>query len=86
MRLIDADALMDSLTDNLPEGGVLYRIPLNAVDKAPTVDAVPVVRCRDCKFCCTGIMGPWCGLADGMLVISPNAFCSLGDRKEVSGT
>ena len=47
-----------------------------------TVDAVPVVRCRDCQFCCTGIMGPWCSLADGMLVISPDAFCSYGVRRE----
>lgn len=86
MRLIDADALMDRLTDNLPEGGVLYRIPPGAVDEAPTMDAVPVVRCRDCQFCCTGVMGPWCSLSDGMLVISPDAFCSYGRRKEEIGT
>lgn len=85
MRLIDADALMDSLIDNLPEGGVLYCIPPGAVDRAPTVDAVPVVRCRDCKFFNTDV-DPWCLLVGGLLAPSPDAFCSLGERKEVSGT
>lgn len=50
-----------------------------------TVDAVPVVRCRDCKFFNTDA-GPWCLLVGGLLTPSPEAFCSLGDRKEVSGT
>lgn len=48
MRLIDADALWDELTEDLEDGDVLYRIPPYAIDDAPTVDAVPVVRCRDC--------------------------------------
>lgn len=45
MRLIDADALMESLYDELGEGEVLYRIPPDAVDSAPTVDAV-VLPCN----------------------------------------
>lgn len=53
------------------------------VSAAPSVEGVvQVVRCRDCRFCCTGVMGPWCSLSDGMLVISPDAFCSYGRRKE----
>lgn len=48
MRLIDADKLVDALYDN--EFATLC--PLDEVsgviDEAPTVDAVPVVRCRDC--------------------------------------
>lgn len=81
MRLIDADALMDSLIDELPEGGVLYRIPPDAVDKAPTVDAVPVIRCRDCVFFCTK-GDPWCLLTEGLLSPSPGSFCSYGKKKE----
>ena len=46
MRLIDADALMDELLEKLPKGAVFYRIPPNAIENAPTVDAVPVVRGR----------------------------------------
>ena len=50
MRLIDADALWDELTEDLEDGDVLYRIPPNAIGDAPTVDAVPVVRCKECRF------------------------------------
>lgn len=87
MRLIDADRLDYTVPPDphyLTEE--LTLVLKNAVDKAPTVDAVPVVRCRDCQFCCTGVMGPWCSLSDGMLVISPDAFCSYGRRKEEIGT
>ena len=57
---------------------------------APTVDAVPVVRCADCKWfqCNTRPDGylpngvdeyecrHWCGWCD------PTDFCSYGERKE----
>ena len=50
MRLINADKLVDMLYDN--EFAALC--PLDEVsgviDACPTVDAVPVVRCRECKF------------------------------------
>lgn len=49
MRLIDADALYDELYENMGEDEVLDRIPPCYVDNAPTVDAVPVVRCRECE-------------------------------------
>ena len=44
MRLIDADALMESLCDELGEDEVLYRIPPDAIDEAPTIEAAPVVH------------------------------------------
>ena len=58
-RLIDADEAIDyvnalitvhryyhprSTTENFPISEVIARI-----NEVPTVDAVPVVRCRDCK-------------------------------------
>lgn len=49
MRLIDADALMNRVCENLRDGDVLDRIPPCFVDDAPTVDAVVVTRCKDCK-------------------------------------
>lgn len=46
MRLIDADALVKALN----ESGVPYRADVQEVlDAQPTVDAVPVVRCKDCR-------------------------------------
>lgn len=48
MRLIDADALkkaFDFDSDVELEVGVVQF----GIDNAPTVEAVPVVRCKDCK-------------------------------------
>lgn len=44
-RLIDAEALLDKLNiRDLP-----IRLTFEILE-APTIDAVPVVRCRECKF------------------------------------
>ena len=81
MRLIDADARMDRLAEGLADGEVLYRIPPDAVDKAPTVDAVPVVRCRDCVFFCAE-GDPWCLLDAGLFSPLPDSFCSFGAKRK----
>lgn len=89
MRLIDADKLVDMLYDN--EFAALC--PLDEVsgviDACPTVDAVPVVRCKDCKH-----LRVWnrkdiyafCPKTN--IVFLPfdkdtrTFFCSLGERKD----
>ena len=55
MRLIDADWVLDHLKSYEPSdeewivtGGTALRLIHNAVDNAPTVDAVVVTRCKDC--------------------------------------
>ena len=45
MRLIDADALMDEANSD----GAYGYVDAKQISEAPTVDAVPVVRCRECK-------------------------------------
>ena len=45
MRLIDADAFLERMSRTDRFFGVVYDI-----NDAPTVDAVPVVRCKDCKY------------------------------------
>ena len=47
MRLIDADALIDSMS--LSDYGAETEA-LETIAKAPTIDAVEVVRCKDCKY------------------------------------
>lgn len=42
-RLIDADALLKYKSDH-------ETISTHLIYNAPTVDAVPVVRCKDCKY------------------------------------
>lgn len=89
MRLIDADTLMEKEYSRLREGEVLHRIPPSHVDAAPTIDAVPVVRCRECKHARKSEEAfdfdgetPLCECA---YMTQPNRwheFCSWGKRKE----
>ena len=45
MRLVDADSLMEKATSD----GAYGYVDAKQISEAPTVDAVPVVRCRDCQ-------------------------------------
>ena len=81
MRLIDADkfilALMDAALSSVDEDTIL-----DLVDSVPTVDAVPVVRCKDCAH--RTEMGN-CGHPrhHGILPSAyPYDFCSYGARKD----
>ena len=53
-----------------------------ALAEAPTIDAVPVVRCKDCKhWTVDGLGHPWCdSWADYQY--HENVFCSYGERKD----
>lgn len=48
MRLIDADRLIDEFEDTIGNPISRTRLKLQ-VQNQPTVDAVEVVRCEDCK-------------------------------------
>ena len=45
------------------------------LDKFPTIDAVPVVRCKDCKH---RFEDSWCEYVDD----DDNFYCARGERKE----
>lgn len=79
MRLIDADkfvlALMDASLSSTDEDTIL-----DLVDTCQTVDAVPVVRCKDCAH----LYGSMCA-ACGLLLRRPDEFCSRGERKDGAG-
>ena len=87
MRTIDADALMKTVFNDvvLVDGEVkgVGLILAETVDNAPTIDAVPVVRCRECNHCdpenyhCDHPMGTAAPLRR-----KPDDFCSYGERKE----
>ena len=87
MRTIDADKLVDMLYDN--EFAALC--PLDevsgVVDAFPTVDAVPVVRCKDCKYSCKDrngrtCEGYWYELSEFAVPVEDDGFCSYGERKD----
>lgn len=84
MRLIDADKAIEATWEQ-----PTYTDPLNVLTEVrdrirelPTVDAVPVIRCRDCKFLrLTGTV--WkCQNRLVMMLCEPNDYCSRAERKE----
>lgn len=88
MRLIDADALIEKEYSWLRDGDVLWSIPPSHIDLAPTIDAVPVVRCQECKHL-NVINNPklYAHCPKTNTVFLPfdldtrEHFCSLGERK-----
>lgn len=99
MRLIDADLLSEAIHDNVPapydDASWAKENCLYEIDMAQTVDAVPVVRCRECKhFRHYGktslfingknIKAGWCQRRisyDEEYRMTANDFCSYGERK-----
>lgn len=91
MRTIDADKLVDMLYDNEFASLCPLDEVSGVVDACPTVDAVPVVRCKDCER--------WdddpdsYGRDDGLKgkcmksfeTMCADDFCSYGERKDGGG-
>lgn len=94
MRLIDADALYKKFlhlyeTDKKATGANAYDLCAMLTEDAPTIDAVPVVRCKDCKhsttFHHTGNM--YCGLHENHhFLTDAYGFCHKGERRCDNGT
>lgn len=80
MRLIDVDDLIDFIDmghlRNPLESCFSERDVVCMLESRPTVDAVPVVRCRECKH-----LG-FCGDATNLEVMGFYGYCSRGERKE----
>lgn len=86
MRLGDLDALYQRVKRSTASKTVKVLAEV-IINTAPIIDAVPVVRCRECKH--------WTGVALGMrckwysfppnawVYSQPDDFCSRGQRKEV---
>lgn len=97
MRLIDADRLNKPIyaeEDNITGSGMSYDeicgyndgidIAWNKIDQASTIDAVPVVRCKDCIKRYDTDECPMCFLIEGKYYeyTNGNGFCDRGERKE----
>ena len=96
-RLIDANALIKEAN---AEGAYGY-VDAKQIADAPTIDAVEVLRCRECKYWCDedgklqrsdGVLFARCKvhnyLIDGRHTgwcPSENDFCSCGERKGGDG-
>ena len=89
MRLIDADYLVEYWK---PDGGRMFDADyfIWTVEHAPTVDAVPVIRCKDCKYYEPDLYAnPW-GVCchwgwivnDTGHTVAENGYCYRAERKE----
>ena len=87
MRLIDADRLSEAIYDNVPapyeDASWAKEDCLAEIEAAQTVDAVPVVRCRECDHkIYDGNGGPYCLQLEMYLNKELDFFCKYGERKE----
>lgn len=88
MRLIDADALCRRVGAvyriakgcGASEIAVFYKALQEEVEHTKTVDAVEVVRCKDCKYL---MFSDMYGECENLLrIVRPDDFCNEGERKE----
>ena len=99
MGLIDADRLSEAIYDNVPapyeDASWAKENCLAEIEAAQTVDAVPVVRCRECKHHRDKNEQEQQYLVEDILICTspdatndcwnavwPDHFCSYGERKE----
>lgn len=89
MRMIDADTAKQTYTADLFDTEEDFERVNDIFDYAPTVDAVVVVRCKDCKHLCVWNrkdIYAFCPKTN--IVFLPfdkdtrTFFCSLGERKD----
>ena len=96
MRLIDGDAILkaDENSDKALVLGsgksleIAYALLKKKVADAPTIDAMVVTRCKDCKHKgwvqepCHGKSVDYCKVWDCTLRDLESTFCSYGERKD----
>lgn len=82
-RLIDANALTKYTVEFLDSKCEQIKVDIafwSDIENAPTVDAVEVVRCKDCKrYSQSGLCNLYLSVSHEM---KPDDFCSYGERRE----
>ena len=86
MRLIDIEdvALLKTVTD----GGLSAKALWRRIIRQPPVDAVPVIRCKDCKFSkayyhgSESNLGMFTYLCTQGLCKNADDYCSRAERKD----
>lgn len=98
-RLIDADALDEKLSALMEKYAAMGRVEVandysfvsTVLMMAPTIDAVPVVRCRECKQFNTATAMTYykdgahirlCGCERMCQLRRDDDYCSYGERRE----
>lgn len=91
-RLIDANEILKSEHQHYDYMADEYYVLVRDIENAPTVDAEPVVRCKDCKFFDHSDFGKgeeyWCThfvSTDDTIhchKVIEDDFCSWGESRE----
>ena len=95
-RMIDADALIKKFQSDKEYfdkvGDTTFAMAaigvIHDIEDAPTIDAVSVVRCKDCMFSkvyqndSSGVMGRFCEAFTQVRMVTDDDYCSYGERKE----
>lgn len=89
MRLIDADALIEFIVEEAQDLRTLSTKTVGqAISKTPTVDAVPVIRCKDCKLWMknpyreSSVFGLCFKHKDIAIASDETDWCSWAERKD----
>ena len=88
VRLIDANALKEYLCcdgDNKYSSMIMHEVA-DRIDEQPTIDAVEVVRCRECKYARPLVQEEWVTCIMWCRGSQVDGFCHMGakmDAKEV---
>lgn len=85
MRLIDKDKVIELINKYFKVIELNPDLLIDSIISAPTIDAVEVVRCKDCKYSKHLKQYPkvntWkCTLTD--VVYRADDFCNYGERKD----
>lgn len=75
MRLIDANKLLERMKKGMESGSNLNGTFDLYIEHAPTIDAVEVVRCKDCE---TIDENGWCEFINGYV---HDGFCAWGKQR-----
>ena len=88
MRLIDADAFIEELEADAEHiessiARMMHYAIIKDIEHAPTIDAVEVVRCKDCKHWDNEDDAQRCSYTNnGLHWAKPDDFCSYGERRQ----
>jgi hypothetical protein len=92
MKLIDRGGAIDALTDTNIKRNLdsvydddikrIKRAAQRVIAQVPVVDAVPVIRCRDCTYYDSEPGGDIMMCYNGCGWTEQNDFCSKGERRD----
>lgn len=81
MLMVDPEEVKEILCD---QSWLSWDEIAEMVDSAQMVDAVPVVRCKDCKHRRKNEENePYCALTNGLTGPWDDEFCSYGERRDL---